>query len=71
MLNVVIEYALHQTVSSKLLLNVSPKTGFCLELNWFEVLDILWVEEHITNSGFLLVDAQWVAGQHYTFKDYA
>jgi hypothetical protein len=42
---------------AQLLLDVAPKTGFCLKLNGLEVLDILRVEEHIPDRRFLFVHA--------------
>ena len=69
MLDIVVEYALHKSMSAQLLLNMSSKTCFCLELNWLEVFYVLRVEEHVAHSCFFLVNAQRVASQNDALKD--
>ena len=42
---------------AQLLLYMAPETGFCLQLDGLEVLDVLRVEKHIPNSRFLFMHA--------------
>lgn len=51
-----IEEAFHQTVRAERLYDFSAQTELRLELDWLEVFDIEWVEEHESADSLALVD---------------
>ena len=59
-LDPVIECALHQAMSSKRGSDMSCEAVLRLDLHRLEIFDIFRIEEHPSDSAFLLVHLQWV-----------
>jgi hypothetical protein len=49
---------------------MASKSVFRLQFNRLEVLNVLWIEEHVPNSRFLFVDAQWVPRKNDSLQDH-
>lgn len=40
-----------------------------VDFHWSEVLDVLWIKEHISSDALLLVALQWVSGEDDPLQD--
>jgi hypothetical protein len=48
---------------------VTSKTELSKELHRLEILNILRVEEHVSDNSFLLVDSQRIASEYDSLED--
>lgn len=68
-LHLSIENALHVSVSSQRLLDVSDSATFRAELAWLEVSDVLVVVEHKANCRRVTVNLERVSTEDDTLED--
>lgn len=68
-LHLTVEDALHVTVSSKGLLDVTDSAAFRAKLAWLEVVNVFVVVEHESNSCRSAVNLEGMSAQHDTLKN--
>jgi hypothetical protein len=64
-----VEVRLEVPMRSETLLNVTRPSVLRMKLNGLEVVDVLWVEEHVSHRGGLTVQFEGMSREHYTFSD--
>ena len=69
LLDVVVEMAFHESMGAERIFDVTTETCLSVELDWLEILDVLWVEEHVPYGSPFLVAAQWVASEDNSLED--
>ncbi len=56
-------------MGSKTILDLTSEAELGIELNWHEVLDIILVEEHVSNNSSLSLTFDWVPGEYDFLQD--
>ena len=64
-----VEMCLEVPMRSEALLYVARPSVLRVKLDGFEVVDVLWVEEHVSYRGGLTVQFEGMSREDYTFGD--